>query len=586
MDAARAAITALISSGVRDLVLCPGSRSAPLAYLAAAAEQAGLLRVHVRIDERSAGFLALGLALGSGVPAGDGSVGQGPHPRLTPVAVVTTSGTATANLHPAVMEAHHSNVPVLVLTADRPQELHGTGANQTTGQSAIFGRAVRWQADIPAPSGRHGEQAEMSLAVARAVAIAAGFAGVPGPVHLNIAFREPLTPEVTPGRDALATVIADLIAVAAQPAPQVVLPPRHSGVWDGDDDWRTGGGTISLDALRDESRTVVVAGTGAGPVAARLAEARSWPLLAEVTSGVGPSRRLVPSYRAALAESSALVSQVVQVVVVGRPTLSREVMRLLAGPAVRVVLADPAGSHATYAWPDPTRTAAIVLPGIPESWLTGAQVAADRTSWCTSWEEAGAAAGTRHTDVDGPGVAQAVLEASLPGDVLVAGASSPVRDLDASIRPDELPWIVSNRGVSGIDGTISTAVGVATSSRAAGRVRALMGDLTFLHDINGLHHGAGEPAADLQIVVVNDKGGSIFSGLEHGRVGATGPLSAAVLQRAFTTPHLVDLTAVCRAFGVAHEAVTTRKELLAALVAPSLGLSVVEVRVDPDRHTS
>ncbi|MGL4178247.1 MAG: 2-succinyl-5-enolpyruvyl-6-hydroxy-3-cyclohexene-1-carboxylic-acid synthase, partial [Dermatophilaceae bacterium] len=185
----------LVRGGVREVVLCPGSRSAPLAYAVLEAERAGRLRLHVRVDERSAGFLALGLA--KGFLGQDGLAGP-------PTAVVTTSGTAVANLHPAVLEAHHAGVPLVVVSADRPHELRGTGANQTTTQPGLFGRATRFDADLPAPDCRPGQQASWRSTVCRALAAASGVTGAdPGPVHLNIALREPLVPDIPLGSHAL-----------------------------------------------------------------------------------------------------------------------------------------------------------------------------------------------------------------------------------------------------------------------------------------------------------------------------------------------------------------------------------------------
>ncbi|WP_130014635.1 2-succinyl-5-enolpyruvyl-6-hydroxy-3-cyclohexene-1-carboxylic-acid synthase, partial [Serinicoccus sediminis] len=174
----------LVRAGVREAVLSPGSRSAPLAYALEEADRTGRLRLHVRIDERSAGFLALGLARGGGAP----------------VPVVTTSGTAVANLHPAVLEAHHSGVPIIVLSADRPAELRGTGANQTTVQPGIFAGAVRWEVDLPAPEAvTAGAGAHWRSTVCRALAAAVSTGGPGrGPVHLNVSFRDPLAPGLAP----------------------------------------------------------------------------------------------------------------------------------------------------------------------------------------------------------------------------------------------------------------------------------------------------------------------------------------------------------------------------------------------------
>ncbi|WP_350227718.1 thiamine pyrophosphate-binding protein [Paraoerskovia sediminicola] len=186
--AGRVLVAELVAHGVRHVVLSPGSRSAPLAYALADAESRGELRLHVRVDERSAGFLALGLAKGAAL-AGEPEA----------VAVATTSGTAAANLHPAVLEAHHTGVPVVVLTADRPHELRGTGANQTTAQPGLYASAVRYEADVPAPSGAAGEDRDLRAVLTRALAAALGARTQhPGPVHLNLSYRDPLVPSDSP----------------------------------------------------------------------------------------------------------------------------------------------------------------------------------------------------------------------------------------------------------------------------------------------------------------------------------------------------------------------------------------------------
>ncbi|WP_448630280.1 2-succinyl-5-enolpyruvyl-6-hydroxy-3-cyclohexene-1-carboxylic-acid synthase [Cellulomonas soli] len=280
VHAARVLVQAVAALGVTDVVLAPGSRSAPLAYALADAARtdesrpagAPALRLHVRVDERDAGFLALGLAKAA---QAEGA--------LRPVAVVTTSGTAVANLHPAVLEAHHSGLPVLLLTADRPHELRGTGANQTTEQVGIFGSSVRLAVDVPAPTGRPGEDRDLRRTVSRAVAAATGArTGDPGPVHLDLAYRDPLVPRT-----------------AHWPAPSPA-GLSHVGVRGAVDGARAGAGvpagqaTGAVPVVRSRGRgavpTVVVAGDGAGPEARALAEANGWPLLAEPSSGVRGDR--------------------------------------------------------------------------------------------------------------------------------------------------------------------------------------------------------------------------------------------------------------------------------------------------------
>jgi 2-succinyl-5-enolpyruvyl-6-hydroxy-3-cyclohexene-1-carboxylate synthase len=581
VTAARVLVQALAALGVRDVVLAPGSRSAPLAY--AVADAAGpdgerpagapALRLHVRIDERDAGFLALGLAKGS-AHAGERTPGP---PR--PVAVVTTSGTAVANLHPAVLEAHHSGLPLVLLTADRPHELRGTGANQTTEQAGIFGSAVRLAVDVPAPTGRPGEDRDLRRTASRALAAATGArTGDPGPVHLDLAYRDPLAPGRTPwprpSEAGLTHVVGRGQPAEASPAtgalPVVVGEPA-------------GDGARPSRRARGAVPTVVVAGDGAGPAAARLAAANGWPLLAEPSSGARQGAHAIGAYRLLLADPR-LGGRVGRVVVLGRPTLTRPVQALLARPDVEVLVVAPRGTD----WPDAARNASQVLLDVPARMRQG-RVGAP-AGWLDAWRAADAAAQdvlARLLDapddarrsrsgprVSGWALARAVARASAPDDVLVVGSSNPVRDLDLVARWDAAPLVLANRGLAGIDGTIATATGVALALPHR-RVRAYLGDLTFLHDVGGLLRGAGEVAADLQLVVANDDGGSVFTTLEHGEPGR-----ADVFERVFGTPHGVDVAALCAAYGVRHTRVVDTDGLLPALAAPGTGTSVVEVRVD------
>lgn len=561
-QAARLLVQELAAHGVRDVVLAPGSRSAPLAYALAEASlpapdrPAGApgVRLHVRVDERSAGFLALGLARAAVV---DGD------PR--PIAVVTTSGTAVANLHPAVLEAHHAGVPLLLLTADRPHELRGTGANQTTVQPGIFGPATRLEADVPAPSGRPGEDRDLRHLVSRAVAAALGTrTGDPGPVHVDLAYREPLTPGPELWPQPGAAVPPGRVVVVPRPAAEVPVG-------------------VDVPARADlPGPVVVVAGDGAGPEARRLAEVAGWPLLAEPSSGARGGPNAPAAYRMLLGDA-ALGGRVRSVVLLGRPTLSRPVSALLARDDVDLTVIAPLGSG----WPDAGRAADRVLTAVPDSWLTGP---ADDPAWLAAWQRADGAAGraldglldddpaappTRSTPpLTGPRAVRAVAEACSPTDVLVVGSSNPVRDLDLVARWSEPPVVLANRGLAGIDGMVSTAAGVALGLPRR-RVRALMGDLTFLHDAGGLLRLTTEPEVDLQVVVLNDAGGSIFATLEHGA-----PERARTFERVFGTPHAVDVAALCAGYGVRHVRVSDVPALAAALAAPGPGTSVVEVRVD------
>lgn len=570
--AARALVAELAALGVRDAVLAPGSRSAPLAYALAEAADAGRLTLHVRVDERAAAFLALGLARGTAL--------SGP---ASPVAVVTTSGTAVANLHPAVLEAHHAGVPLVLLTADRPHELRGTGASQTTDQVGIFGTGVRHAVDVPAADGRDGEVRDLLATVGRAVAAARGLRDAhPGPVHVNLAFRDPLHPPAPLGggdeRPGAPAPAARNTPPDASSGAVVPLPP----------------GAGADPALRgDPARTVVVAGDGAGPVARAVAEAQGWPLLAEPSSGACGGPNAVAAYRSVLA-ADGFARDVEQAVVFGRPTLSRPVQRLLARADVAVTVVAPGGGP----WPDAARNAAVVVPALADRWSSPHRH--DDGEFLARWQAAGRAAGgvvdaATRDDAVAEGlpaaphaalaVARAVASVLGPDDVLVVGSSNPVRDLDLVLgldhpRAGDLPTVVANRGLAGIDGTLSTATGVALAAARSGlRTRALVGDLTFLHDVGGLLRGPLEPGADLEIVVVNDDGGSIFATLEHGELAAASAAGDATFERVFGTPHGANLAQLCAGYGVDHQLVLDVGSLRHALQAPTHGVQVVEVRV-------
>ncbi|QQQ61633.1 2-succinyl-5-enolpyruvyl-6-hydroxy-3-cyclohexene-1-carboxylic-acid synthase [Paenarthrobacter ureafaciens] len=534
LGAARIAVTALLDGGVRHVVVAPGSRSAPMAYALAEAEAAGRVHLHVRIDERDAGFTALGLALSTEAPA----------------AVLTTSGTAVGNLLPAVMEGNHAAVPLIVISADRPAELHGTGANQTTTQLDLFGDHVRFAVDVAA-----GDNPQRAVATALYAATGALEDTPPGPVQVNLAFRDPLVPEAG---DALPTAAGHGL-FHYDAGPQALdLPEASAGL--------------------PERRTVVLAGHDAGPVAEAFARAHGLPLLAEPSSNarfgpnsVGPYRLLLEHFGP---ESPAPIERVV---LFGRPTLSRPVGALLAREGVESVIYQPV----PVAWyQEGRRREAPVetLPGLAEFAGRGS------ADWLDSWLLAGAAAQhaldgvlAEETAATGPSIGATVWKHARGK--LVLGSSNGIRDVDLAGQPhpDPIATVYANRGLAGIDGTLATATGIALGSGRETTV--LLGDVTFLHDVGGLLLGKGEPTPDLRIVVLNDAGGAIFGLLEHGAVEASGAYGTAV-ERLFGTPHAVDLSALAAAYGVGHQAVSTTAELAEALKAPLKGRSIVEVRAD------
>ncbi len=531
---ARVLVDELVRGGLREAVLSPGSRSAPLAFALHDADAEGRLRLHVRIDERSAGFLALGLAKGSG----------------RPVALVTTSGTATANLHPAVLEASYAAVPLILLTADRPPELRGTGANQSVDQVKLYGDAVRMFAEIGTPTERAGDNAYWRSLTCRVLAAATGDAGTrPGPVQVNVGLREPLVPdegaewtESLEGRDDGAPWTSRVAAPAGGALPDD-LPPR----------------------------TVVVLGDCAHDVAAaalELAQVRGFPVVAEPSAGARTGSCLVDAAELVLGAPGFLEAhRPDRVLVVGRPTLSRAVGRLITESPCDVV-----GQFGC--WPDTSRSAARVLPAVP---VGAGDVEA---TWLTSWLMAGLLARGAVQDVlyfsedlSEPVVAAAVVGAS--PSLLFVGSSKPVRDLFVA-SPGPSARVLANRGVAGIDGSVSTALGAALAHQAdgGGVAYALMGDLSFLHDATGLVLGPSEPRPDLTIIVVNNDGGAIFGLLEQ-----AGEAYTEAFERLFGTPHGVELASLCAATGTLHIPAATWEDLHAALL-PAGGIRVIEVRTD------
>lgn len=515
----------LIRRGVRDIVVCPGSRSQALALAAAEFERAGLLRLRVRVDERSASFLAVGLARES----------------RTPVVIVTTSGTAVANLLPAVLEASHSGIPLVVVTADRPAELLGVGANQATVQAGIFGSAVRREWDVAAPSSAAG-----------AVDLAADVLdGLTGPVHVNLAFRDPLSgvvplPSVEPGT-----------WLAALPAGAEVIAP----------------GPL----------TVVVAGTEAGEQAEAVARELGAPLLAEVASGARFGPNLVPAYRDLLNEPG-FGDRIERVVVFGHPTLSREIPALLSREGVETIVVRGNGRDAY----DPGRSARIVadlrVSGSPSpesrGWV-GPWVHASRELLAVEEAPAASLSDDRIERADFARVqldrlrepvtrrmlAEAVWAITWPHDRLVLGASRLIRDLDRVAPGKKIP-VFANRGLAGIDGTIATATGIALAAAGSDRpgvTRVLLGDLTLLHDAGSLAPTPGEEMPRMQVIVGNDGGGTIFDSLE-----VAGSADPELFDRVLYTPQAVDFAALAAAYGWEHRRATTRSELDDALSASGL----------------
>lgn len=533
--------------GLSDVVLSPGSRSSPMA-LALAGEPR--LRLHVILDERSAGFFALGLALSSGRPA----------------VVLTTSGTAAVELHPAVVEAHQAGVPLVVCTADRPPELQDVGAPQAIDQNRLYGSAVRWfcAPGVPDPVAA---QSWRSLA-SRALAEAVGWGGRPGPVQLNLAFREPLLGEpgsLPPGRADGQPWHQSPPASWSVPSPSTlaVLTGRMSG-----------------------RRGVIVAGAGAesGPGGAaavqRLAERLGWPMLADPRSGCRDASPATVGAFDGLLRHAGFASEMAPEVV----------LRLGAPPASKVLSswldasgADQALVEAHGAWLDPQRSAEVMVagePGLVCAALADSRPAPAPAGWLRAWASAERAAQSAfdqvlaaHPEVTEPGVARA-LTACLPDPAtLVVASSMPIRDIEWYGRPRAGLQVLANRGANGIDGTVSTALGVAAAQRPT---VGLMGDLAFLHDSGGLL-GASGRGIDCPLVVVDNDGGGIFSFL---------PQAAALprerYEMLFGTPHGMDLAALARAHGLAVAELAKADELAPAVERALVkgGVSVILARTD------
>ena len=534
VDTACAILSSLDALGVTHVLYCPGSRSAPFAYALEAGSFGGDARPV--LDERGAGFAAVGLARAGALPA-----------------IVVTSGTAVAELAPAVLEASHARLPLLVLSADRPGELRGVGASQATHQSGFFGTHVRASLDLEP------QEASPSLVghLTRAVAAACGApSGTPGPVQINVAFRDPLTPvSCSPGDEAGASFAPrPTRVIAASPVParwEDVVGPAAAGL--------------------------IVVGEGASPRAREWSEASGFPLLAEPASGAWKDGGVVPFEQSLVCSS--LGREVDAVVVTGRPTLSRPIQTLLARPDVRVVVVDP---HAP--WVDISGNASVVVADLEPA---REPIRAAQAEWAARVREAARDAGERIESLLDSGSGRTMLDlarivAASTSGALVLGASNPVRAFDLAVPSLEGRVVHSNRGQAGIDGTIATAVGICLGSGHADeasaasdeRVTAVMGDLTACHDTSSLALAAST-GAHLDIVVADDHGGGIFATLEHGR--ATSPEA---YDRWFGLAQSVDYEALAAAYGVAFARAGEPRELEDLLDRPVRGPRLIHAPVE------
>jgi 2-succinyl-5-enolpyruvyl-6-hydroxy-3-cyclohexene-1-carboxylate synthase len=500
---ARTIVRQILEAGITDVVISPGSRNAPLSIAFFQAAARNLITLHTRIDERTAAFFALGIAKAS----------------KRPVPLVCTSGTAVANYHPAILEASHSNQPLLVMTADRPANLRRTGANQTTEQARIFGKAVRYFADISGAA----YPMELPFNSLRS-----------GPVHLNIQFAEPLSPDDD----------SDWLSVIKKREP-LLLSEKSAGTF-----------------YTKSTRGILVIGHDRAGFSVQevndFASELGWPIIAEDPL----------SFPGAIAHASIfLTSQSISdelapdtVVVIGRTTLSRPINRIIS-MARKTIVIDP-----RILTVDSDRSADQKFTNIPIC-----QTPLADSEYVARWEKYGQRSSKMVTDLNVWSeqiVAREIAEHLPAGATLFISSSRPIRDLEGFARPRTGVETFANRGLAGIDGNISTALGIASQRPSA---FAILGDLAFLHDITGLVH---HEKINLKIFVVDNNGGGIFSTLSHR--GAEG------FEEVFGTPHNLDLTKVAAAFGLQSSRVTNQSELVSELSKPVSGLSLVVVNV-PNR---
>ena len=503
---ARVIVRQIVEAGITDVVISPGSRNAPLSIAFHQASVKGLIKLHVRIDERTAAFFALGIAKASG----------------RPVPIVCTSGTAVANYHPAVLEASHTNLPLLVLTADRPASLRKTGANQTTEQARIFGKAVRYFADVS------GSVYPMELPLNSLQS---------GPVHLNIQFEEPLIGDKSDNWLNDLTITAPKIFDRKTPGTFYTKSTRGVLVIGHDR------GGLSVDAVRE------------------FAEALDWTVIAEdpLTFENAISHASVFLTSRAIADDLAPDT----VVVIGRTTLSRSINAFIKMARKEIVI-DP-----RMATVDSDRMASqkfLQLPKVEvqpadseykEKWQKYSQRATKMVGDISQWSEA---------------LIAREIGAAIPiGTALFVSSSRPIRDLEGFASARTGVETFANRGLAGIDGNISTAVGIASQRIST---VAVLGDLGFLHDLTGLIHNED---INLKILVINNDGGGIFSTLSQRGVAG--------FEEVFGTPHGRDLAAIASAIGVSAKTISTQVELKSELAAPIKGVSVVVITA-PDREAN
>jgi 2-succinyl-5-enolpyruvyl-6-hydroxy-3-cyclohexene-1-carboxylate synthase len=501
---ARVVVRQLIEAGITDVVISPGSRNAPLSLAMYAAAEKDLLKLHIRIDERSAAYFALGLAKASG----------------RPVPIVCTSGTAVANYHPAVLEAHHSNVPLLVLTADRPAILRRTGANQTTEQARIFGNAVRYFADIS------GGVFPLELPLDSLHR---------GPVHLNLQFEEPLLPDE--GNTWLTEI---------KVAPKVKPAGKSAG-------------TLKVNTTRG----VLIIGHDRGGLTvaevSKIATDLEWPVVAEDPLSFPEAISHAALFLASPAIRKNLAPETV--VIIGRTTLSRPINALIASAKTQIVIDPRMATVDTYRVADqrfiavPKVQSRAADPEWHDQWRKLSLRTAKLVSEISNWSESALAR---------------ELASQLTGAVFIS-SSRPIRDLESFATARTGIETFANRGLAGIDGNISTALGIATARQSA---TAIIGDLAFLHDLTGL---VATSSANLRIIAVNNDGGGIFSTLPQADVAG--------FETVFGTPHGLDLEKIAAGLGISAKTISSFADLKSELAKPISGISVLVCQM-PSRENN
>jgi 2-succinyl-5-enolpyruvyl-6-hydroxy-3-cyclohexene-1-carboxylate synthase len=503
---ARVVVRQIIESGVTDVVISPGSRNAPLSLAFFAAAQEKLITIHVRIDERTAAYFALGLIKSSG--------------RAVPI--VCTSGTAVANYHPAVLEAHHTNLPLIVLTADRPAMLRKTGANQTTEQARIFGKSVRYFADVDGPV----FPMELPLDSLRS-----------GPVHLNLQFDEPLLPDSD-----------------SEWLKEIKLNPRpeKNGKKDG---------TLRLVGARG----VVVIGHDRGGLnveeVSKFTKAIGWPVIAEDPLSFPDAIPHASIFLAAQEIRSTLIPQ--SVLVIGRTTLSRSINAFINLSPITYVV------DQRIATVDSERAADRLFTQLPEL-----QGVIHSEEWMAKWNKIAERAHKLIESLEGWNeavIARTIAAEIADGTALFVSSSRPIRDFEAFATPRNGITTYANRGLAGIDGNISTALGIAFNHKST---IAVLGDLSFLHDLTGLINNED---INCRFIVINNDGGGIFSTLPQR--GSTG------FETVFGTPHGLNPASIAQSLGVDAVQINSLKELIAQMKAPIQGVSIVVCDV-PSRESN